>query len=517
MHPSGWKRVSRASLIGGCMFCAYLTAAGSVPIFFTRDDEAVRLLDALAADGLLPIDAATTRHHDRQWLLDRLRNIPNAYARVSPFKQQRLHDLSSFLDFDDATVRIDTTDPLSTSALHVYGNMGARQRFADADTTTRWTGSASFFGTTGGFGFFGESGVGVFTNKEAFEPEPTDYVYRGQALGFLPKQLWLTPKGYVSVGNRHVSAQLGKMDIAWGPGRSASMLISDNTDAKSGARLSALLGPLRFESLTATLPHAGHETYVSAHRLTVRLHPNVAISAYEAVVYKGRLELTYVNPITVYLLTIPGVESSLKRGSDNLIMGGELLWRVARGTLVFVDVTLDDIQPQEGTGLLADWDTKFAAQAGLHAYDPFGWTDASLRAEYAFANQYAYTHERDGLNYTLAGRPMGYWLGPDADSLWLEAARWLSARTWVGTAFRLTRKGEQSIDVPHTASDAPTWEFLSGSEEITREVDVAVKWGRIARSQLSARLFLKSVSNVDHVQGEADTRWGLELKARLHL
>ena len=184
---------------------------------------------------------------------------------------------------------------------------------------------------------------------------------------------------------------------------------------------------------------------------------------------------------------------------------------------MYADALLDDAQPQEGGSAFRNWDTKFAVQLGVHAVQPFGLEDTTVRAEYAFANQYAYTHEVDGINHTLSGRPLGLFLGPDADGLWLDAAKWLTRHARLGLAFRLTRKGEQTIDTPYQEGDPIEWEFLSGVEEIHREIEASWMWTRVGRSALHLRAYVDPVGDVDHQAGESELRWGLGLRARLFL
>ncbi|MBT7101461.1 hypothetical protein HN937_29045, partial [Candidatus Poribacteria bacterium] len=196
----------------------------------------------------------------------------------------------------------------------------------------------------------------------------------------------------------------------------------------------------------------------------------------------------------------------------NTLFGADVTWRVGPSSLLYLDAVIDDYQPQDGLKSFRNWDSKFATQIGVYTTDPFGVSDASIRAEYTFVNQYAYTHEFDALRYTLAGEPLGFFTGPDADDLSLHADKWLSPRVRVGATAVQTRKGEQDITVPRRRGGPQRWTFLSGVEEVRRAFGVSVRVTEVTRWTADVEATYVRLTNVDHVAGA--TRDGIDIVAR---
>jgi hypothetical protein len=468
-------------------------------------------LTNLVAVGDLPLDVATVRQHDRVFLLKRFKEL--SQKRDVP---RLVTDFRDALDFQTATVRLPEKDA------NLFLDIGGEGRVYGSDATAETLAAfrARFYGEIGAFAFATdilEGGV-----SRGYQYAPGENPAGGRTPSFFPR-LVTRHTGYVAAGTERLNAQVGRLDVVWGTGRSGTLTLSDNTDPKDGVRFGTRLGRFRFESLTATAPHADNESYISAHRLSVSPRSNIVLSTYEGVLYKDRLELAYLNPVTVYLLTVPAVERATGLDSndaysgDNLFFGGDILWRPVRGWLLYADGMIDDLQANDDAGVLRNWDTKFATQVGTYIYRPELLSGSDLRAEYTVTNQYVYTHEAPGLNYTLAGRPLGYRTGPDADSLWIEASTLVKPRWRAGASLRLTRKGETNIEDVHQPDDPARWTFLSGVVETTYESSLFVSFTHFGTASAYGRGFIRTVRNAGHRDGTTDSDAGFELRVQATL
>ena len=317
--------------------------------------------------------------------------------------------------------------------------------------------------------------------------------------------------GYVALGGQNALVQVGKIGVGWGVGASGQLLLSHGSGGRDGFRLLLKYGRLRFESVTFGAPSAGIEKYVSAHRLAVRVHPRLSIGVYEAVTYTNRIELAYANPFAVYLMAIPIVERARESPSrprlsrDNGFLGGDIMYRAGERTLLYADLMVDDFQPQELSGGFRAWDTKFAVQLGVFAVEPLGLEDVAARFEYTFVNQYAYTHEVPGLEYTSRGSPIGFHTGPDADDFRVEAAHWLRPWARVSLTGRVIREGGQGIEIPHSVDDSVTWDYVSGVRETRRTLAARVEVTDLRRRRLAVEFRAGDLQNRGNVPSGAES------------
>ncbi|GIX07789.1 MAG: hypothetical protein KatS3mg115_2192 [Candidatus Poribacteria bacterium] len=315
--------------------------AGAPPLFLTRDPEALRLVDRLVARGLLPIEYSVTRMFDRDRLADRLEELGES-AELSQAERDRIAALVPYLRLEEETFRIETEPPMA-GAITATGELLLQTRWMQGEKRgLAGMGIARLTNRNPFFGVHAEFGWGTLTDLD-FAPTPLDVAQTFQTFEFLPEEALNRSLGYLSLGGESASLLIGKFDLAWGSGRNGTLFLSENTDAKSGLLFSARSGPLHMEALTVSLPHEGTDTYLSAHRLDVRPHRRMLLSAYEGMVYKDRIELNYVNPFAVYLLLYPQLDRTRREAGpggvgDNAIIGGAFTLIPIDGMIVFADL-----------------------------------------------------------------------------------------------------------------------------------------------------------------------------------
>lgn len=496
------------------MFLVVGQASANPTILLGRDDEASRLLTSLAVRGVVPIEAIGFRQHARRELVDWLERA--LAVPLSESDEARAHDLLSYLRFQTSSMTVRSNDPLGIAAVSI--GIETRAERDDSGVSSIASIRSGIMGETGNFGFLSELTWGV--SSEGYPYRPDEHPLAGESFSFLPNQI-NGARGHVSVGTPRLNVQVGRLNAVWGPGAFEHLALSAASDGKDGVRFAASFGPLRFESLTFALPHAGTSTYWSGHRLSARVSDRVALSAYEGVVYRDRLELAYVNPVGVYVFLVPMVESGIAApggdgyAGDNMFFGGDIVARIAPRTVAFVDIFFDDLQPQEGVGLLRNWDSKYGVHAGIHAFDVLPLGGADVRAEYAFANQWLYTHEADGLNYSLGGRPLGLSTGPDSDLIAVEVSRAVGARGRTGLLHQTARQGETRLADRHTAADPLSWNYLSGTVESTSESSAFYSHTRAGGFEGVVRAGIRRVRNLAHRAGVDETHLTAEVAVRV--
>lgn len=306
------------------------------------------------------------------------------------------------------------------------------------------------------------------------------------------------------------SLLLGRGRLLWGPGRHGALLLSGETSPWDMVRLRFGYKGLGFSSFTAIL--RGEDSkgvrrpkYLSGHRLEFRWR-GFQFGVSEVVVYGDRFEPSYLNPFAVYLITEPQASRSIppeaehgERGSGDNVLAGVDLGVFWRGWKLYGELMVDDYRPTYSPRY---WDNKYGFLMGAHWVDPFGLEDVDLRVEYAFVNQYSYTHERAINRYKHFSRPIGHPMGSDADDLWISLGRKFRPGVGICISYERLRRGEGGIDRPHRLGDPKRWEFLSGVEEVRYILGLRAFWRTIGErgAVLDAR-YLR-IRNFRHRKGE---------------
>ena len=138
--------------------------------------------------------------------------------------------------------------------------------------------------------------------------------------------------------------------------------------------------------------------------------------------------------------------------------------------------------------------------------DPFSVPDTDFRFEYAFLNQYAYTHIIPVNTYTHLERPIGHHIGPDAQSLWTELQHHWTPTLSTEISFEIQHQGEQDIDKERDRSrpSHERWHYLSGTEEIRCNFGLAGRFEQFDRFLIEGRYEVATIQNLNHQLGTRD-------------
>ena len=354
------------------------------------------------------------------------------------------------------------------------------------------------------FAFVTDFRWGVLINREKYIPQPDETIYRYDNFSQASSM-----ETYAKIGLPWLSLQIGKDDLYWGPGRHGALMLSDNSDSKDMLKFEGCMGPFNLVSFFALLRDKRGNKYMSGHRLELSLADKLSLGLDEIVIYADRFELSYLNPFTIYIFSLPmteyGLEGGYGYGGDNALTGADLNFRIAPKFELYSEVMLDDYHFETPLDY-RNWDNKFGVLLGVYHIDPFSFQNTDFRIEYAFVNQYAYTHEKPIYTYTNRERIIGHYIGPDADDLWVELKHWFTDKIQVGLAYELLRHGEGNINKPHQPNDPEEWEFLSGITESTHSLSLKCSYFSIGNYSLSAEYKYSWIKNSKHQLSVDDSK-----------
>ena len=297
--------------------------------------------------------------------------------------------------------------------------------------------------------------------------------------------------------------QLGQDTLQWGPGYHDSLLISKNPLAMDMIKLQTRHKSVTFTAFTAILEDMAediNDKYISGHRVEGYFWDRFGFGISEVVVYGNRFEPGYLNPVNVYLINeqpISRADGRVPGSGDNVLMSVDMRLRPVDDFEIYGELMIDDGNPAAN---FKHWDTKFGILGGIYLTDPFGIKDTDFHAEYAFINQYAYTHVNPVNVYKHFTTPIGHQIGSDADNLWLELRHRWTDRLETVFGYELERHGSGNIDTQHPA-DAPkddVWTPLSGITQSEHRLSVGANWVVIGNYTLYAewtRVWRRNLGN----------------------
>ena len=297
--------------------------------------------------------------------------------------------------------------------------------------------------------------------------------------------------------------QLGQDTLQWGPGYHDSLLISKNPLAMDMIKLQAKYKSVTFTAFTGVLEDMAvdiNDKYISGHRVEGYFWDRFGFGISEVVVYGNRFEPGYLNPVNIYLINeqpISRADGRVGGSGDNILMSVDMRLRPIDDFEIYGELMVDDGNPAAN---FKHWDTKFGILGGIYLTDPFGIPDTDFQAEYAFINQYAYTHVNPVNVYKHFTTPIGHQIGSDADNLWLELRHRWTNRLETVFGYELERHGSGNIDKQHP-TDAPkddVWTPLSGITQSEHRLSVGANWVVIGNYSLYAewaRVWRRNLGN----------------------
>ncbi|MCP4583966.1 MAG: capsule assembly Wzi family protein [candidate division Zixibacteria bacterium] len=205
-----------------------------------------------------------------------------------------------------------------------------------------------------------------------------------------------------------------------------------------------------FTALTGQLTEAGpfvdkSNRYISVKRATFNLAHNLQVGLTEAVTYDND-PTAYINPIMLFYI----VHRHRSDNDDNLIASFDFSYTPITNLNIYGELLDDDLIIFEGGA------SKYGFLLGLFKTRLFS-EKLDLRMEYAHVRKWTYTHVSHVNTWEYRDLPFGFWLGPDADELYLRLNYLFTARTDLSANFDYVRKGEGNLQMP--------WEDEQGNKK----------------------------------------------------
>ena len=250
-------------------------------------------------------------------------------------------------------------------------------------------------------------------------------------------------RAYAAFATRGFSVRAGHTWLRWGPGAVGTLALSDAAPAFDLVEMTLRFGKhAQFAWFVGALDPAA-ETYLSGHRLDMRLGPSVELAFTGLARFNGAgnapLYLIPVAPLPFMERRVRGsgsatADSLEAERSVNVLYSADFSWTWRPGIRFYGELMVDDITADHSRPLRAGF------QGGAvirRAGTPRAW---SARIDYSRVYRYTYAAS-SGIDFIHAGFPTGYYLGPDVDQ-WSGRFewRWGAAWTWGAEGF-LTRKG----------------------------------------------------------------------------
>ena len=238
-------------------------------------------------------------------------------------------------------------------------------------------------------------------------------------------------RAYGTWATRGFLLRAGHTWLRWGPGANGTLALSDGAPAFDVLEARAALpGGAQLAWFVASLDPVG-QSYLAGHRLEMRAGPSVQLSLSELARFDGTGNAPlYLLPVIPYALIDRRVRGSsglpadslARLGSNNVMYAGDFSWTWRPGIRIYGELAVDDATLHNTRPLAIAW------QLGAHLRrlsDGVAW---SLRGEYARVYPYTYSLA-NGQNFSHAGFPTGFPLGPDADLMsarleWRPNAQW---------------------------------------------------------------------------------------------
>ncbi|MFA6473013.1 MAG: capsule assembly Wzi family protein, partial [Candidatus Latescibacterota bacterium] len=300
--------------------------------------------------------------------------------------------------------------------------------------------------------------------------------------------------------------EFGRDKSRWGRGKESTLGLSDYASPYNLFRFETEFWRLKYSFIAAQLiqypsmaefyyqnpPKAGADSvaikkYFSAHRIDIEFTGRLNMGFYETVIYGGRLEPSYLNPV----MFLRGAEHT-NGDHDNAGMGADFRFFPHRSHSIYGELFIDDITTTKlGTGWFGN---KLAGQIGTFLVEPFNIPDIDARFEYTRIEPWVYTHSYPINVYDHYGSCLGSSMGPNSDMISMEIRKRFSHRFSTELSFHRYRHGVNppgqniggDIHQGFQKGDSKTAHFLDGIVETRNASGLDISY------ELLRQLYLKA-------------------------
>ena len=318
-------------------------------------------------------------------------------------------------------------------------------------------------------------------------------------------------RAYATWATRGFSVRAGHTWLRWGPGATGTLALSDGAPAFDLLEMTLRFGKrAQFAWFVGALDPAA-ETYLSGHRLEVRLGPRIDVAFAGLARFNGAanapIYLVPVAPLPFMERRVRGSGSATADSLEaeravNVLYSADFTWTWRPGVRFYGEVMVDDVTLDHSRPLRMGW------QGGAEirrAGTPRAW---SARLDYSRVYRYTYA-STNGIDFIHAGFPTGYDLGPDVDQ-WSGRFewRWGAGWTWGVEGFQ-TRKGAGPLGEAWQPGTPIPSETLTFPVEHDTRAAVTAEWSPSPSWTVSGVLGTARVVARGHVVGDdVNGAWG---------
>jgi hypothetical protein len=360
-----------------------------------------------------------------------------------PNGRNLLHD-----EIEDFSINID-----------LIGGLSTRRGFLDSAAATRETQFTNGFML---WGYLGEHLDFYFNLRDNTRSSnfayPQGEVTTFPRLGFFQSRRFGSANhdeatGYIKFNSSYFEAAFGKFQNQWGQGATGSLVLSDWATSYNQLLLRLKIWKLKYTIVIAELIHFDRAANRASndlkmfygHRVDLQPFRTVNIGFFESIISANRgVKVGYLVP-PIFYRSVEHYYAS----ADNAALGMDINWRVLPSLQLYGQLFIDDLTTSKiGTGW---WGNKIATQAGVYAVDAFNIQNIDARVEYTRLQPYTYSPssfqaQESTTNYTHYDSPLGYFLPPNSDNLFVELRYRFSKQCILSASVSVQRYGTNIID-----------------------------------------------------------------------
>ncbi|MFC1650474.1 capsule assembly Wzi family protein [Candidatus Latescibacterota bacterium] len=351
--------------------------------------------------------------------------------------------------------------------------------------------------------------------------------YSDETIKTMPGRGWVTSKeehvefdetsAHLAYSNGPFAVMYGRGKNVWGRGHTGTLALSEYSSPYDMFRIETSFWKLKFIFFAAEIeqqPPVANLYYndflsgvsdsvmvkkrMTGHRIELGLTDRINVGLYENVVYGGRWDWSYLNPV----MFLKGAEHN-NGDHDNAAMGMDFRVMLHHAHSLYGEFFIDDITT---TKLGTDWyGNKLAYQLGTFLVMPFGLKDVDTRIEYTRIKPWVYTNRIKYNSYTHYGDVIGYPLGPNSDEIFMQIRKRFSRRFHTSLSFARRRHGANPDGaniggdplVGYKDGDSKKAKFLAGDLENSKRVSIDMSY------EIFWELFLKIGYSYDDLNGDS--------------
>ena len=301
---------------------------------------------------------------------------------------------------------------------------------------------------------------------------------------------------YTSLDIYGADFQIGRNFLKWGPGERDNIILSTNSPAFDQVKLRFTSNKIQYTVIAGSLINVNEndisfkatsktKKFLAAQRIDLSFTHWLSIGINQMIVYGNRdLEPGYSLPFSFFKSS-----EHLYGDRDNGLLAADITLKPMKKILLYGTWLLDDITTDK---LGTDWfGNKFGFQTGIKLYDLLI-SDNKIILEYIRLKPYVYSHHIGDYNeYKNYDSPLGSFLQPNSDMLYIMADKYLPFNLKLTTEYEYIRHGENTdinwggnIDSPHLSADPENVPFLSGNKKYISRIFFTAQWEYFYRSHL---------------------------------